>query len=361
MGRGMKIGIMGAWNTDSGASIHSELIGRSFIGLGHEIVVFTFFKHSIHGTTIVGEDEEYVIRCFTISSDKNPQLLATPFLITDYDFFVVEDLGMLPQDHLGKIFHWIKRKAKTINVIHDGNLKEDPSFYQFDWDAIVCFDERYYNFLKLAYPKEIIHIIPYPCLPWKPGDMEKSRKNLNLPLDKKIIFLFGPASKYGADKFDVLKELSKDYPIHILIVTKHAESLEKWQELKSKSDGIIEIRKEAPKIEKLYEYLYASDLLLYNKPSKPGVITVASTAFQCLGSGCPIVALKSHFVETLKDVVYHYKNDKELKSCIISVFERDKKYREIIKNAEDYVNKNSAINIAKKFIKLFELLERSKK
>jgi hypothetical protein len=355
----MKIGMMGAWNTDSGASIHTELIGRSFIELGHEILVYSFFKHSFHGTAFVSEDEDYVTRCFTVFSEKNPQLLATPFLKNDYSFFVVEDLGMLPQDHLGKIFHWIKRKAKTINVIHDGNLKEDPSFYQFDWDAIVSFDKRYYDFLKLAYPEEIIHIIPYPCLPWHPGNKKKNRKKLGLPLDKKIILLFGPSSYYGVEKYHIIKEFEGDYPILILVVTKHKESLKNWQELKYKSRrDIIEIREETPSIGRLYEYLYASDLLLYNKPSKAGIVTVASTAFQCLGSGCPMVALKSSFVETLNDAVYQYKNDEEFKLCIASVFKKDRKYEEIIKNAEEYVEGNSAINVSKRFVKLFESLRR---
>lgn len=352
----MKIGLMGAWNLDSGASIHTELIGRSFIELGHEVVVFSFFKHSFHGTAIVGSDEDYVKRCFTVSSDRNPQLLSTPFLINDYNFFVVEDLGMLPCDHLGKIFNWIKKKAKAVTVIHDGNLKEDPSFYQFDWDAVVCFDERYYNFLKLAYPKDIIHIIPYPCYPWSPGDMEKSRKDLDLPRDKKIILLFGPSSRYGAEKFHVLKQINNDYPILCLIVTKHPESLKKWQELKSKSGDLIEIRQETPKIDRLYEYLYASDLLLYNKPSIPGVVTVSSTAFQCLGSGRPMVALKSSFVETMKEALYCYANDEELRSNIISIFKRDERYKKVLENAREYVNKNSAVNVAKKFIELFEQL-----
>ncbi|NVM47049.1 MAG: glycosyltransferase family 1 protein, partial [Candidatus Lokiarchaeota archaeon] len=35
----MKIGLMGAWNTDSGAAMHAELIGRSFVEKGHEIAV----------------------------------------------------------------------------------------------------------------------------------------------------------------------------------------------------------------------------------------------------------------------------------------------------------------------------------
>ncbi len=347
---------MGAWNTDSGASIHTELTGRAFVELGHEIVVFTFFKHSFHGTQIVGEDEDYVIRCFTLSTEEKPELLATPFLTNKYEFFVVEDLGMLPQDSLAKIFHWIKKKAKTINVIHDGDLKEDPSFYQFDWDAIVCFDERYYNFLKLAYPEEIIHIIPYPCFPWKPGDKEKARQKLNLPIDKKIVFLFGPSSKFGAEKIEILKKLSISYPLVVLVVTQHQGALALWKPLIEKYKNLIEIREKYLKMDELYEYLYASDLLLYNKPTISGRVTVASTAYQCLGSGCPTVALKSSFVEPFGSAVYQYENDEEFEKAIVSAFEEDEKYKEVLKNMKDYVEKNSAINVAKKFIDLFEKL-----
>jgi len=111
---------------------------------------------------------------------------------------------------------------------------------------------------------------------------------------------------------------------------------------------MIEIHEETPSIEGLYEYLYASDLLHYNKPSNPGIVTVASTAFQCLGSGCPMVTFKSSFVETLNGAVYKYENNEELRACIASVFEKDRKYEEIIKNAKEYIEKNSAINVAKR-------------
>lgn len=355
----MKVAIMGAWNTDSGASIHAESIGRNFAELGHETNVLTFFKDSFHGTVVVGEDEDYVTRCFTVSSEENLQLLATPFLANDYEFFVAEDHGMLPLDHLGKIFHWIKKKAKTITVIHDGNLKEDPDFYQFDWDAIVCFDERYRDFLKSVYPERIIHIIPYPCFPWNPGNnnTEESRKALSLPLDKKIVFLFGPASEFGAEKFDILLEMNKEHPMLVVVATKHKGSLEKWRALKSKDGGeIIEIREEGLSIEKLYQYLYASDFLLYNKPTKPDTVVVASTAFQCLGSGCPMVALESSFVEMLGNSVYRYENDQELKASIVSAFEKDERCKKVISDAQEYVKENSAMNVAKKFVGLFESL-----
>jgi len=359
----MKIGLMGAWNTDSGASIHSELLGRSLVELGHELAVFTFFRHSFHGTTITGKDEDYVTRCFTVSSDKNEELLATPFLIKDYEFFITEDLGMLPQDKLGKLFHWIKQKAKTINVIHDGNLKEDPSFYQFNWDALVCFDKRYRDFLKTVYPEEKIHIIPYPCFPWRPGDKGLARKRLNLPLDKKIILLFGPSSYFGVEKYKFIKELGKKYDILVLVLTEVQNALKAWEKLTShkfweRKNEPIEIRKIAPPIDELYEYLYAADVLFYNKPTTKGVVTVASTAFQCLGSGCPIIALRSSFVETLNQAVYQYTTDEELRQCFIGVFEKDEMYKKVHHATHKFVEENSSLAVAKKFIELFKKLKR---
>ncbi len=203
-------------------------------------------------------------------------------------------------------------------------------------------------------------------MPWRPGDREKSRKKLGLPLDKKIILLFGPSSQYGVDKYHIIKELEIDYPILVLVVAKHSESLAKWHEIANskfydRNNKLIEVREEAPQIDRLYEYLYAADLLLYNKPGKPGIVTVASTAFQCLGSGCPIVALKSTFVETLRNAVYQYENDEEVKSCLLSVFERDTRYEEIMHKSREFVENNSAMNIARKFIELFELLNREVK
>jgi len=55
-------------------------------------------------------------------------------------------------NELAKVFHHIRRKAKTITVIHDRMLSSNPSFYQFEWDAIVCNDKRFVEFIKKAFP-----------------------------------------------------------------------------------------------------------------------------------------------------------------------------------------------------------------
>jgi len=35
----MNIGMMSAWNTDSGVAIHSEPIGKAWVDMGHELTV----------------------------------------------------------------------------------------------------------------------------------------------------------------------------------------------------------------------------------------------------------------------------------------------------------------------------------
>ena len=61
----MKIAIMGAWNSDSGASVLAELIGHQWEKMGHQLTVFSFLKKDFHGTAIAKKDESYVKRCFT--------------------------------------------------------------------------------------------------------------------------------------------------------------------------------------------------------------------------------------------------------------------------------------------------------
>ncbi len=346
--------MMGAWNTDSGASIHAELIGRGWAELGHTLTVFTFLKESFHGTVITGEDEDYLIRCFSTSRAIPQTLDPAPFLASDYQFFVGQDIGMVPKDLLGEIFPRIKKKARTINVIHDGRLSPDPSFYQFDWDAIVCFDERYAGFLKKAYPEDKIFIIPYPCHPWKSGNKEENRKKLNLPKDKKIIFLFGLASVKGAEAFPALKSLAKEYPLKVLVVTTYPPSLEKWRRI-AQENPFVELREKILDMDELYSYLYASDLFLYNKPSLP-TVAVSSTAYQVLGSGCPMVALHSNFVEEFGKAIMTYEDEKGMVANIKSVFEDDERYKELIGKQKKYVEENSGIKIAKKFIELFKKL-----
>jgi uncharacterized phage-like protein YoqJ len=350
----MKFGLMGAWNVDSGAAVHTEIFGRSLIEMGHKLSVFTYMKENFHGTAILREDENYVKRCFTTWNTPQPKFNPIPFLTNEYEYFIAEDHGMFPLDNLAKIFHWIKKRAKTLTVIHDAGLKDDASFYQFDWDAIVCFDDRYRDFLIKAYPQKIVHIIPHPCLPYKPSNKEKAQNELNLSKGEKIIFLFGQTAHLGSQIFPVLKKLAKSYPIKVLVVSKFPPTLQSWQSIEQ-NGKIVEIRQEAPDINKLYKYLYASDCFIYHKPSTQG-ITVASSIFQCLGSGCPTVASKSNFTYPFKDNIMLYENYQGLEKWLTNILDGTAEYKKMMKKTKQFVIDNSGQAIALKIIKLLKKL-----
>lgn len=345
----MKIGMMSAWNATSGVSIHAELIGREWVKDGSELKVFSFLEGDFHGHALIGTDEDYVIRCFGTPQRSN-YLNPIPFLREDYDFFVVQDLGMLPRDKLGKIFYHIRKKAKTIHVAHTNKLSDDPSFYQFDFDAVVCFDSRYKKFLKEVYPEDKIHIVSFPCHPWVEGDKERTRKKLGLPLDKKIIFIFGQKWRNMLDVIPALLDISKEYPLLVLVFspTQRVYGFEKL-------GTMITIKKEVLEQERIYDYLYAADAMIFGKHSQEGAV-LSSTAHLIMGAGCPLVARDSNFFENMDNELLKYRDLEELKKCLVSVFEKDKRYEECRKVAREYVERNSSEKIAGEFIKLFNKL-----
>lgn len=341
---------MGGWNIASGASIHSELLGRE-LAKNNDLLVLSFYKYSSHGLCFTREDEKYVVRCFTKYGDKNPKLDPAPFIKKDYGVFIVEDLGMLPLDLLIKIFPKIKKKAKTINVIHDGKISSKPGFYNFDWDAVVCFDERYKEFLKTKYPEDKIYIIPYPSLPLNQGNKEKSRKQLNLPKNKKIIFLFGRLHSYITNELTVINKLASKYNILLLVASKDKEANARIKTSGS-NDYKIEVREKNPNLEEIYRYLHASDVLLYPKQSQSQVL-VPSTIFQCIGSLCPIVAYDSNFVSEFSDEILKYNDNNELESHLDDIFKQGKKYKKLMFSVKTYLKKYSSVQVAQMFEKLF--------
>jgi len=341
-----KIAMMTAWNTDSGVAIHAEPIGKAWIQMGHELRVFTFLRDDYHGEEITAEDEPFVTRCFGQSTGTN-FLDPRPILSADYDFFIVQDLGMLPKNGLAKIFPLIKKKAKTVHVVHDNAPSPDPAFYQHDWDAVVYFDLRQEGFLKRIYG-ETAHYIPFPCFPRRRGDKVEARRKLGLPPDRRIVVVFCRRSYQpylpqlpNPDLEDVLflvltnRDIGADYPQ-------------------------TRVRREVFFPHSLFDqYLFAADALILHKmstaPQEIGILS--STAYQCLGAGCPILAPRiSDYFWPFEQEVLKYGDRRELRELLLDVFAKGGRYRESQAAAEEFVEKNSAENIAKQFIELLHTL-----
>jgi len=344
----MKIVMMSRWNIPCGVSLHAELIGREWVKMGHDLQVLAPVE--VEGYRC-DEDELYVKRCYTLRNKPGYFFDPKPFLKEDCDVFVVQNLEILPMEDLLKIYPAIREKAKTVFVVHEGKPPRDSVFYEFDFDAVVCFDERYKKFLKDIYDGDKIRIIPYPCHPVLHGDKVKARKRLDLPLDKKIVFNYGIGIYRHLHLLPILERLNQDYPLILLTLT----HIQEWYDLFEAARGryqFIKLRKGDIPIRELYAYLHASDALLVHKDSAEAIV-VPSTVNLCLGSGCPILAYNTNFFETFDKEVIKYSG---LGEALVDLFEESEKVKMTLRIAERYVRENSSYEIAKRFVELFESL-----
>ena len=348
----MKIAIMSNWNISCGSGLLVELVGRVWVEMGHELKVFApthIFKDKI----AIKEDEPYVMRCY--DNHDNSLFNPSPFLENQFDIFVVNHLYDKPRQALLDIYPQIRRKAKTVLIIHEGKLPKHRDFYQFDFDAVVCFDERYRRRFSKVFPPEKIHIIPYPCHPYLPGDKRQAREALGLPLNRKIVFNYGLNTHRFIPFLATIERFSSKYPLIFLVVTEHKEWLEIFAALKKGRYGFIEWREGPVPVDVLYTYLHASDVFAIDKETPSGIV-VSSTAYLCLGSGCPLLVRDVNFFETLNAEVIKYKGIEDFSQKLQDVFDMKQNVVETLQAAETYVKRNSSHEIGKKFIELFESL-----
>jgi hypothetical protein len=348
----MKIGMLSRWNTACGVSLHAELIGREWIKMGHSLTVF-----APNNIRPVKEDEEYVIRCYSDEGDhKKTFFHPEPFGDIDYDILVAEMVEWVPLEPLRKIFPEIRKKAKTVYVVHERKLPTNPMFYDFEWDAIVCFDERYKR--QWSNFEDKTHIIPYPAGYLRRRNKQEARKKLGLPPNVKIIFSYGWAPELHV--FPILpslQELSKQLSFVYLVLadpeytTKEIEKLRNYE--------FIELRPELPPIDRIFTHLHASDIYLIHKQKeevREGEAVVPSAILMCIGASTPIVTSDTEFVWFLDKEVIKYSNRAELERVIAGILTGEMDIGNTLKAAKEYAISHSPKIIANDFIKLFKRL-----
>lgn len=347
----MKIAMMSRWNATCGISSHAELVGREWVKK-HDLTVFSPTLESAtdwHHNPLEKEDEEFVIRGY-----EQPETIGKTGWVDerlwkeDYDVLVIQGLELLPIPTLLEVFP--KIEAKKVLVWHVGKLPVYKELYKLNFDAIVCFDFRFKNMLKGIYPKEKIHIIPFPCRPVVKvkgdNDKKRARNELGIPREKIILFSFGkqPLFEYE-DYLWLANELKEIYDLKYLVLRSYGDS--------PPESEFLEVRRGRPEYEGIYNYLRAADIFLLPKPETEDIV-VSSTVFQCLGALTPIVVPEVGYVELMDKEIVKYKNREALKEKVIRLIEDEDLKEEVLRHAEQYVIENSAEKIAKKFIRLFE-------
>ena len=342
----MKIGIMAAWNTNSGVAMHAEPIGKALRKMGHKITVFTFHKNDYHGEGITAKDESFVKRCFgtrTGTEAFDPR----PLMDADFDILMVEDIGMIPVDKLANIMPVIKRRAKILHVVHENRMCDHSWFYKIDWDKVVYFDRRQ-EFLKKAYPDRSVYI-PFPCYSIRRKSKTAARKRLKLPLDKKIIYSFGLRG-YHSYYMDLPHKLKRNCVL-LHIVSKDYQMLEEL----TPTDWRIVRKMNALTAMDFDDYLFASDAVILHKFQSRFHAVLSSTVYEAMGTGCPIfVPSQSDFFHDWTNEVIHYRDLTALDDQLMELLKSAKKRKELETNANAFVESHSPERIAKQFVKLFE-------
>jgi len=351
----LKIALMSRWNAACGTSLYGELIGRELMKRGYDLFILA---PSNDDKLTVDADEEEVQRCYSIYrfgwKEVDKELNPGPFLNLDYNIFIAQGFRFITSmEQFREIYPKIKEKAKTIYVVHERTLTSSP-FPEFDWDVLVCFDERYKKVVSQAFGEEKCRIIPYPYHPVVKGEMKEARGRLNLPQEKRIILSFGWRVEDYIPLLPIIEEVNEESPLKYLIVADPRVAA-RLDEMAAKE--FIEVRYEVPSTERLYTYLHASDcLLLHREDVGKSELVVSSVVHMCLGSLTPIVTTATRYVEMLKNEVIKYSNPYELKDKLIGLFENSDFVKRTIKEAERRVKENSAERIVEEYVKLFDSL-----
>ena len=350
----MKIGMFTRWNASCGVAVHSELVGREWVKHGHDLTVFApsleskWFDDKDSYVAVDVEDDQFVQRIYNEPTDSSdPGWVSERIWVEDYDVLVAQGLRILPMRAM--VDEWNKAKAKKVHVWHEGYLLNQKLFYEFEFDSIVVFDDRYKHMLSELFSHNKIHVVPYPCHPIHAGDKTKAREKLGISIDVVVLFSFGTQLQQEYDDYlAITRELAHDHEIIYIII----RSDRKWE---GEVPRFVNLQLRSPSLDEIYTYLHAADALLIPKPDTEEVV-VSSTVFQCMGSLCPIVIPDVKYVETVDSGLIKFRNRKELKRMLTRLI-NDAKFRvELRRSAEVYVSRNSAPLVAHKLAEMFQCL-----
>ncbi len=336
----MKIAMMSAWNTDSGTAIHAETVGRAWIASGHELTVFSHIRNDFHGTGFTGMDEDYVIRCF--GTQKTGYLDSKPILDRNFDFFIIQDIRMLPVENLYRLLPKIKSRSKLVNILYENHLPEEKWFFKADWDTVVYFDRRQ-EFFKEVYPRA--KHIPFPCFPPRSGNKAEARRKLNLPEGKNIIYFFCQRG-YRPPITELPVQLQETSILLIVTQNGHSRAIER----PGNKHGLV---REEPALsrERFDDYLFASDICVLHKVSTSDLAVVSSTAYQSLGTGCPIMApAESDFFKESGDEIIKYRSITDLNRKLMEFTENREKLKKHMDNVKRFVRERSPEVISAMFL-----------
>ncbi len=287
----MRIALVSRWNATCGISLHAELIGRAWRGMGIEVDVYapTVDTASLDWHhRLLGRDEPWVRRVYDEVWAGRERFDYKPILEGGYDVLVVEAYRGLPLRPLRELVEKARGRMVRVAVIHEGEERWVHPFLEMGFDLYVVFDERFVKELFGPYRGRVrVAIIPYPCAeppqvdPWRPS----------FAVGRVLFFSFGrqPVEEYRPF-IEALDRLSKSYDLVYWVVRSDGK-------LGYDRPWLVEWRRRLS-LEEVYSFLRGSDIHLLPKGNTRRVV-VSSTLYQVIGSLTPTVVPDTRFFETV--------------------------------------------------------------
>ena len=348
---------MSRWNATCGASFHAELLCRRLSLMGYEVLVFAPSLESAnadwHHRRIRVRDEGWVMRGYEEADELRYPYggsVSREIIEEDYDVLIVEIYNRLPIAELEKISEKLRRKGRLIGVLHLAWRRDIPPILRIAWDALVIFDQRYYD--ELLSGQDLSRIGRIEEIPYPFAIVEKvSPRRIEEAEDKFLFFTYGrqPELEY-IDYIRGLREICMDGKSIYFVL---------------RSDGKLPINEpwiiqkvDRPSLKRIHEYLRGADLHLIPKSDTRGVV-ISSTVNQSLYSGTPTIVPDTRYFETIPSyedggpLMKYRLGDLEDLGEKIRLLMKDEGVRgDLADRAREYARRMSDEVIARRFLEL---------
>jgi len=229
-----------------------------------------------------------------------------------------------------------------------------------NYDAHIVHNDLAKKYLS-AYTRKPIYVIPHGSVIFQPTPKDVARRALNLPLDRKIVFLFGFAAETKGFE-EVVRTASKlEDTLFIISGAIHDLLKEHGMKvvlgLKSVGAGNVLVLERYLSEGEINLYASAADVLLFNYKTPSFVSSASGALHRVLAAGKPIVCTVDNRLIELEDGVHALKyRQGETEAMIhnLNLIFEDRDLAETLgRNARKLAEKTSWRNVAEMHIKVY--------
>jgi len=268
------ISLISTWKVNCGIATYTQFLREALEQLAQHVEVKRYVAN-VETPSLIHVQHEYGI------FPESGMLLDQPMAIKDYPRMIT--------------WHTVFKNPK--NAIAGGRQKEVIADYVAKVDATYNAHIVHSAIGKkwlLPLVKKPIYIVPHGSVVWPRIGRGPARKQLGLPAEEKLVFVFGfnAASKGYNDLIDVVNGLRKDGHNVTMIVSGavHVDSREDPAPLErlKQTEGFKVIGHYLTE-KKVNLYAEASDVLLFNYYNPRVVASTSGAVHRILGAGTPVV------------------------------------------------------------------------